>query len=205
MQLFFAPFACSLASHIVCREAGVDVDLQRVDLMSKALADGGSFYDVNPRGQVPTLRLDDGAVLTEGTAVLQYLADLAPGDALAPKAGTPGRYRVMEWLGYIATELHKNILWQVFSPATGDEAKELARGLATGKLDYLSEALGDRKTLVGDSFTAADAYLLWWLLIAPRAGIDLAPYPTLLTYRDRHAARPQVQAAIAAEQALMAA
>ncbi|WP_299404813.1 glutathione transferase GstA [uncultured Roseobacter sp.] len=199
MNLYYAPFACSLASHITCLEGDIPISLNRVDLGTKALSGGEMFWDVNPKGQVPTLKLDDGSVLTEGTAVLQYLADLRPDSGLAPSAGTMERYRLMEWLNFVATELHKRILYMAFDPDSDAATKARAREAASSKLDLLEDHLGQTHFLLGDTFTVADAYLYWWLFLAPRAGVEIGDRPAIRKYVKICEERPTVQAAVAAE------
>jgi glutathione S-transferase len=203
MELFFIPFACSLAPHIVCREAALPVVLTRVHLRSKQMEGGGSLFDINPKGQVPTLRLDDGYVLTENAAVLQYLADMNPAAGLGGPAGGDGRYRLMEWLSFIGTEIHKRVLFTIFGQDNDDAARERARAEAPRKLAYVLRALEGRAYLLGDRFTVADAYLLWTLLVMPQAGVNTAAVATLQAYIDRCLARPGTAAAVEAERKLL--
>jgi len=202
MQLYFAPFACSLASHITLREAGLQVDLVQVTLSTKTTADGDDFLAISPKGQVPTLRLDDGSILTEGPAVVQYLADLNPAAGLMPASGRD-RYLVLQWLNYVSTEIHKGCFGLMFNPAAPAEAKGWARGNIPAKLDYVDGQLGARDFLVGDHFTVADAYLSWALNLCGLVGVDLPA--NLQRYLDGIKARPAVQAALAAEGAASAA
>lgn len=199
MELYFAPFACSLASHIVAREAGIPLTLRQVTLASKQLADGGDYFAVSPKGYVPALRLEDGTVLSENPVVLQYLAEQRPDAALLPPAGSRERYAVLEWVTYVSTELHKGIFALVFNPGAPEAAKDFARSLAERKLGYVAAQLGERPFLVGDRFTIADAYLTWALTLCPHAGIPLDPWPALQAYVARMHQRPAVAAAIAAE------
>ena len=203
MELFFIPFACSLAPHIVCREAALPVVLTRVHLGTKHLQGGGSLLDINPKGQVPTLRLDDGSVLTENAAVLQYLADMNPAAGLGAPAGADARYRLMEWLSFIGTEIHKRVLFTIFNHDNDDAARELARAEAPRKLAHVRQALEGREYLLGDRFTVADAYLLWALLLMPQAGVDRAATSMLQAYVDRCRARPGTAAAIETERKLL--
>lgn len=196
MELFYAPLACSLASHIVCREAGIPVTLRRVSLSTKEIDGGGSLFDINPKGAVPTLRRDDGSVLSEGPSVLQYLGDLKPASRLCPAFGTDERYRVIEWLNFVSTEMHKRVFYMMFTPESDDAAKAAARGAAPGKLDIVAKGLGGRDYLVGDAFTVADAYLFWWLTLAARVGINASNHAGIEAYKSRCAARPGVQAAL---------
>ena len=202
MELYYSPFACSLASHITLREAGLDAGLVPVTLSSKKTADGRDFFTVNPKGQVPALRLDDGAILTENTAVIQYLADLEPAAGLLPPVGSPDRYRVLEWMSFVSTEIHKACFAVMFNPDSPPEAKAWARATLPKKLDYAAAELGDREFLVGGRFTVADAYLTWALNLATLAKFDLPP--PLQRYLDRMKARPAVRTAMEAEAAAMA-
>lgn len=202
MELYYAPFACSLASHITLREAGLDATLVAVQLSTKTTATGGDFFAINRKGQVPALMLDDGAVLTEGTAVVQYLADRKPEAGLLPPVGAPDRYRVLEWLNYVATELHKACFATMFNPDAPPEAKAWARGAIPKKLEHVAAELGDREFLVGGRFSVADAYLTWALNLCTLAGVDL-PAP-LQAYLERAKTRPAVRAAFELEGAAAA-
>lgn len=201
MELFYSPLACSLASHIVCREADIPVTLRRVTLSTKEIEGGGSLFDINPKGAVPTLRRDDGSVLTEGPSVLQYLGDLKPASGLCPAFGTDERYRVIEWLNYVSTELHKRVFYMMFTPESDDAAKAAARAAAPRRLDFVARALDGRDYLAGSGFTVADAYLFWWLTLASRVGIDTSVYGVLEAYKSRCAGRPGVGAALSYEAA----
>lgn len=200
MELYFAPFACSLVSHITAREAGIPLDLRQVDLATRRLADGGDYLAVTPKGYVPALRLDDGSLLTENPVVVQYLADQRPQSGLLPPVGSRQRYEVLEWVLYLSTEIHKGILNPIFSPTTPEAVKTHARSVAPRRLPVLARQVDDRELLVGDRFTVADAYLTWALTLCRHAGISLDPWPSLRAYRKRMQARPAVQAAIAYEQ-----
>lgn len=202
MELYYSPFACSLASHITLREAGLDVNLVAVTLSAKKTADGRDYFTVNRKGQVPALRLDDGAVLTENTAVIQYLADLKPAAGLLPAVGSPDRYRVLEWMSFVATEIHKACFAVMFNPESPPEAKAWARASLPKKLDHVASELGDREFLVGGRFTVADAYLTWALNLATLAKFDLPP--GLQRYLERMKARPTVHAALELEAAAAA-
>lgn len=202
MQLYFSPFACSLASHITLREAGLEADLTAVTLSTKKTAAGEDFLAVTAKGQVPALRLDDGSVLTEGPAVLQYLADRNPASGLMPAAGRE-RYAVLQWLNYIGTEIHKGCYALMFNPTAPAEAKAWGREMVDGKLAYVATELGTRDFLVGDRFTIADAYLAWALNIATLVGVTLPA--GLERYFAAIKARPAVAAALAFEGAAAAA
>ena len=201
MELYYAPLSCSLAARVVAAEAGVPIELRQIELYAKTLTnEGTSYFDVAPQGRVPVLRLDDGSLLTEVSAVLQYLADLAPDRGLAPPWGTIERYRMIEWLSFIATELHKKILWVHFSRQMPAAARDRAVALAPAVFDHLERALVGRELLVGERFTAADAYAVWALKVARFAQLDVdGGRPALAAYRKRLEARPSVRDAIAAE------
>ena len=198
MQLYFSPGACSLASHITLREAGLPFDLKRADTKTKKLEDGSDYFAVNSKGAVPALELDDGQILTEGPVILQYLADQKPDAQLVPKAGTLQRYRVQEWLNYITSEIHKTYS-PMFNPAAGTEVKEYARNLLAKKFDWLDKQLAGKAYLTGDTFTIADAYLFVVVNWSNAVGIDLGKWPSLKEFHARVAARPKVQEALAAE------
>jgi glutathione S-transferase len=199
VKLYFLPGACSLSPHIVLRELGLPFDLERVDTKSGKTASGDDFRAINPKGYVPVLQLDDGQVLTEGAAIVQYLADRKPEAMLAPAPGTMDRYRLQEWLVYVATEIHKG-----FSPlfrVKDEEAKKALVAALTAKFPYLARHLEKRQFLLGDRFTVADAYLFTVLNWSKFVGIDLSQWPELRAYHERIGGRPSVRAAIAAEKA----
>src|SRR5580658_4854159 len=195
MKLYYSPGACSLHPHITLREAGVPLELERVNLPSHKLSDGSDYYAVNPKGYVPALRLDDGTLLTEGAVIDQYVADLKPEKKLIPREGME-RYRVQEWLNFISSEIHK-----AFGPLFGkdDVAKEAARTKLGGRFDYVEKSLGSKPYLTGDTFTVADAYLFNMLSWTSFTGIDLAKWPGLKAFVERVGQRPAVVAALAAE------
>jgi len=199
MKLFYAPGACSLSPHIVLRELDLPFDLETVDLRSKTTGSGSDFTTINPKGSVPALQLDDGEVLTEGAAIVQYLADkFAPGK-LAPAAGTVERARVNGHLNFISAELHKGF-GPLFNPALSGEAREAALANLGRKLDIVEKGLSDgRPYLTGHDFTVADAYLFVVLNWAPKLGVDLAGREHLVAFSQRVAGRNAVQAAMAAE------
>lgn len=201
MKLYYSPMACSLSPHIVLREAGLDFELVRVDLKTHTLAaDGSDYQKINPKGYVPYLELDDGQYLSEGPAIVQYLADRAPEKKLAPPNGTMARYRLQEWLAFINSELHKGFS-PLFKPGVSDEAKAAARAQLAHRLDYVASQLAGRSFLLGDEFSVADAYLFVVLNWGQWVGIDLATWPALADYHARIGSRAAVQAALAAEQA----
>jgi len=201
MDLYFAPLSCSLATRISLYEAGLPANFHQVELATKRVTDGRNYLDVNAKGQVPALITDDGQTLTEGPAILQYVADLAPHSHLAPPAGTLARYRLQQWLNYIATEIHKGVFYLLFNPAAPDAAKAFARDLVRTRYDFLSAHLQDRDFLL-DGFTIADAYLVTTLGWAAPGGIDLAPWPQLGRYAAGLRARPAVARALGEELAL---
>ena len=200
MKLFYAPGACSLSPHIALCESGLPFETERVDLRTKITKSGGDYRAVNPKGSVPALVLDDGEVLTEGPAVVQYIADRAPEKTLAPPAGTLARYRLQEWLNYISSEMHKGFA-PLFRPDTTDDAKKAAIATFSSKLDYVAKCLEGRDYLLGDQFTVADGYLFTILGWTPFAGIELGQWPAVKAYVERVGARPAVQSALAAEKA----
>jgi glutathione S-transferase len=197
MKLYFSPAACSLAVHIALEASGLPYDLERVDLRAHTTASGKDYYTINPKGYVPTLELDDGERLTEAPVVLQYVADRKPG-TLAPAFGSMARYRVMEWLNFIATELHKGVgpLW---NPKTGEEQRMNVVQALGRRLDYVAQSLSGRPYLTGDAFTIADAYLFVILNWRKSLRFDLDRWPNLVQYAGRVAALPAVRAAMKAE------
>jgi len=198
MKLYYAPGACSLSPHIVLREAGFDITLEKVNLRTKETESGGNFLAINPKGYVPALELDGGEILTEGPAIIQYVADLVPEKKLVPPAGTLARAHVQEWLNFIGTELHKSFS-PLFNPATSDDAKAAARALIDRRLAFAASVLDAQPYLTGDSFTVADAYLFTVLSWTGYVKVDITPWPSLGAYFERVKARPAVQAAMAAE------
>jgi len=204
MKLYLTPHACSLAVDIVARELGIPLALEWVDVRAKKLRDGSDYFKVNPKGQVPTLQLDDGQFLTEGPVIVQYLADGKPGTDLLAASGTMARYRVLEWMNFVGTELHKGFT-PLFRPTTPQEYREIARTNLKNRFQWLDGVLADRKFLTGATFTVADAYCYTILMWSKLHDIDLAPWPNLKAYVERVAARPSVKAAEQAEQAAKAA
>jgi glutathione S-transferase len=198
MKLYYAPAACSQAPHIVAREAGLTIELAKVNFPDKITDEGEKLTDVNPKGAVPTLKLDDGEVLTENAVILQYLADQAPGSELALPAGGIERYRLLEWLNYVATELHKGFgpLW---NPATPDSFKDATREALGKKFDYLQEKIGDGPYILGARFSIVDAYAFAVLNWSKIHSIDIARWPGLAAYLERIAERPAVQETLRAE------
>jgi glutathione S-transferase len=198
MKLYYAPGACSLSPHIVMREAGIPVQLVKVDTQAKKTEDGADFKAINGKGYVPTLELPDGQRLTEGPAIVQYLADQAPTRGLAPAAGTVERYRLQEWLNFISTELHKQFT-PLFGAVCEDTLKARQVERIGGRFDWIAKQLGSRECLMGGTFTVADAYLYTVLTWCKHVGIDLAKWPTLAAYKARVEQRPSVREALKAE------
>ncbi len=198
MKLFYKPGACSLASHITLRESGKDFSLIGVDLMHKRMENGDDFLKVNPKGQVPALLLDDNTLLTEGVAIMQYIADSVSDRQLLAPVGTINRYKTLEWLNFIATELHKGFT-PLFRPDTPEDYKPTVRALLDKKLAYIDESLAGAQWISGSRFTIADAYLFTVLRWAFAVKLDMAGYKNIADYMARVAARPAVAAAMAAE------
>ena len=198
MKLFYSPGACSLSPHIVLREAGLDYKLEKVDLKTNKTETGTDFTTINPKGYVPALRLLNGEVLTEGPAIVQYLADQVPETGLAPPNGTFDRARLQEWLNFISTELHKQFS-PLFRPTTTPETRAAQVELLGRRFDYVSAQLGEKPYLLGERFTVADAYLFTVLNWARVVQIDLAKWPTLQQYHARVGARPAVKQALQVE------
>jgi glutathione S-transferase len=198
MKLYYSPGACSLSPHIVLAESGLPFELDKVDFSSMRSEHGADFSKVNPKGYVPVIQLDDGGVLTEGSAIVQYIADQAPKKKLAPVAGTMARYRLQEWLNFIATELHKG-----FSPLFNKNLPEDMRAKSierlSSRLDFAAKRLEGRNYLMGDDFTVADAYLFTILRWASGVNLDLSRWPVLGRYQERIAERPAVQQALEEE------
>jgi glutathione S-transferase len=198
MKLFYAPGTCALSPHIVLREAGLPYQLEKVDLKSHTTAGGGDFYALNPKGYVPVLELDDGRRLTEGPAVVQYLADRKPETGLAPPPGTFERAQLQEWLNYISTEVHKTFSL-LFNSKLPPEFREVTVANLGKKFDYLSKQLATKNFLLGDAFSVADAYLYTLLRWTRAVKVDLTKWPTLQEYAARIAARPAVKEALKEE------
>ncbi|WHP29508.1 glutathione transferase GstA [Trabulsiella odontotermitis] len=198
MKLFYKPGACSLASHIVLRESGLDFTLEGVDLAKKRLENGDDYLLVNPKGQVPALLLDDETILTEGVAIMQYIADRVPDRQLLAATDTLKRYKTLEWLNYVATELHKSFT-PLFRPDTPEEYKPTVRALLEKKLQYINEALKDEQWICGSRFSIADAYLFTVLRWARAVKLNLEGLSHVASYMERVAARPAVAAAMKAE------
>lgn len=198
MQLYYSPGACSLAPHIVLREAGLTFELKKVDIHTKRIHGGGDFTQVNSKGYVPALKLASGEVLTEAPVILQYIADQKPESGLAPRPGTLERYRLEEWLNFTSSEIHKSFS-PLFNPAAGPDWKAGSAAALKRRLDWLDPQLKDRAHLVGDRFTAADAFLFVTLSWSGHVGIELGNWPALPVYVERIGRRPKVIEALRAE------
>ncbi|MFM2056250.1 MAG: hypothetical protein RLY71_635 [Pseudomonadota bacterium] len=198
MKLYLKPGACSLSPHIVLEEAGLTYQTETVDLKAKVTASGADYLAINPKGYVPALQLDSGELLTEGPAIVQYLADLVPERKLAPPNGSLARYQLQSWLTFIGTELHKSYS-AFFNPVAGDDWKGFARGNIERRLGYVEEQLEGRDYLLGTDFSVADAYLFTVLNWSRFIQLDLAGWPRVAAYHARVGARPAVQAALKAE------
>ena len=198
MKLYYSPGACSLSPHIALREAGQTFELQKVDLKTKKMEGGGEYTEVNPKGYVPALRLDDGQVLTEGPAIVQYVADHSPDSGLAPRPGTIERYRLQETLNFISSEIHKSFS-PLFRADAAPEWKQAATDNLTKRFDLLAKQLDGKDYLFGKQFTVADGYLFTTLNWSKFVNLDLGRWPTLQAYVARVASRPKVQEALRAE------
>lgn len=204
MKLYFVPGTCSLSPHIILRELGIPFELDLVDRKTKITASGADYMKKNPKGYVPSLELDDGKVLTEGSVIVQYLADQHPESKLAPPLGTMPRYDLAVWMNYVATELHKSFS-PLFSPKINDEYRQAVRDAFASKLRWLDSELATRPFLAGQTFTIVDAYAYVIMTWFPRAPIDLADFPNVKAYFDRVGHRPSVRAALHAEKDAVAA
>ena len=198
MKLYYSPAACSLSPHIVALEAGLPCDIIRASTKTHQLDDGTDFYTINPLGYVPFLVLDDGQTLREGPVIVQYLADQAPSKNLLPATGTMDRYRALEWLNFIGTELHKTF-GPLFNPATPAEYKPVALKILRSRFEWVEQQLAGKDYLLGTQFTVADAYLFTISGWGKFVGLDLSDLPNLQAYLGRVASRPAVQAALRAE------
>ncbi len=198
MKLYYSPGACSLSPHIVSKELGLPISLQKVNTKDKSMEGGGDFWQINPKGYVPTLELDNGERLTEGPAIVQYLADQKPDAGLAPKAGTLERYRLQEWLNFITSEIHKQFS-PLFRPNTPEDYKPIAKENLGKRFDWLDQQLAGKEYLMGSRFTVADAYLFTVLTWTKPTQIGLDKWPNLKAYVERVRARPKVKEALKAE------
>jgi glutathione S-transferase len=198
MKLYYGRGTCSLSSHIALREAGATFDLVKVDTKTKQTEAGVDFRTINPNGYVPVLELDSGERLSENAAILQYIADQYPAAKLAPAAGTMARYRLLEWLTFISSEVHKGYS-PLFNPATPEEYKTLTREKLAGRLGYVDQKLAGRSYLLGDAYSIADAYLFVCLNWSQAVKVDLSAFANLQAFQARIASRPASQAALQAE------
>ena len=199
MKLYYIPSACSLSPHIVANELGLSIELVKVDPKTKRTEHGKDFLAINPKGYVPALQLDDGKVLTEGPAIVQYLADLKPDAQLAPANGSMARYRVQEMLGYINSDLHKSYI-PLFNPASSDDVRAERLAYLHERYRLIEAALGRTPFLLGERFTITDAYLFVVTRWSQFVKLDLSQFPNLLAFQARIAARPAVQAAMRREE-----
>src|SRR5437763_225099 len=204
MKLNDSPGACSLSPHIALLEAGLPHDLIKVDLRAKKLENGDDYLKVNPKGQVPALALDSGELVTEGPVIVQMIADRAAGKNLAPARDSAERYKLLEWLNFISSEVHKSF-GPLFSPVLADDAKAFFKDRVMGKFKYVDGALAGRDYLMGKEFTVADGYLFTMLCWADNMKFDLSAMPNLVAYKDRVAARPKVKEALTKEGLMKAA
>jgi glutathione S-transferase len=200
MKLYFAPGACSLSPHIVLRETDTVFNLEQVNNQEKKTKSGIDYWSINGKGQVPVLELDNGERLTEGPVIVQYVADQKPAAGLIPTVGSLERYRVLEWLNFVTSELHKSF-GPIFRPTTPDAYKTISKENLGKRFDWLDKQMAgaDKQYLMGDKFTVADAYLFTVLRWSPRVEIDLGKWPNLKAYVDRVGARPKVTEALTAE------
>jgi len=198
MKLYYSPGACSLSPHIVLREAGLKFEPVLASTKTHKLQDGTDYYTINPKGYVPLLELDNGERLTEGPAIVQYIADQAPDKKLAPANGTFARARLQEWLNFTTSEIHKTYS-PLFNPAVPEEYKTMAKAKLQDRYRWVDSQLEGKSYVLGDAFSVADAYLFTVTNWAPRVGVDLSAYKNIAAYMARVAARPAVQEAMKAE------
>jgi glutathione S-transferase len=204
MKLYYSPGACSLSPHIALLEAGLPYDLVKVDLRAKKLENGDDFWKVNPKGQVPALALETGELVTEGPVIVQMIADRAAARHLAPARDSAERYKFLEWLNFITTELHKNFS-PLFQPAIPDDVKNFFKERLIAKFKYIDSQLAGRDYLMGKQFTVADGYLFVMLTWAERLNLDLSGFANLMAYKARVADRAKVKEALKKEGLLKAA
>ncbi len=198
MKLYYSPGACSQSPHIILREAGLDFELEKVNLKTKVTEHGQDYTLVNPKGYVPALEIEPGKVLTEGPAIVQFIADKAPAASLAPLPGSMERYQLQSWLNFITSEIHKSFS-PLFNESFPEEAKKLYKEQLAKRFDFIETHLTHQPYLMPSGFSVADAYLFVISGWAPHVGIDLKKWPQLTAYRERIAIRPAVKAALAAE------
>ena len=198
MKLYYSPGACSLSPHIVLHESGLAFEPVLASTKTHKLQDGTDYYTINPKGYVPLLELDNGERLSEGPAIVQYIADLVPAKKLAPPAGTMARYRLMEWLNFVSTEVHKSYS-PLFNPAMPEEGKKVYRDRLITRYQYLEQQLAGKSYLMGDEFSVADAYLFVVTSWAKHVGVDVTGFGNVMAFMERMGKRPSVQAALKAE------
>ncbi|NPT53861.1 glutathione transferase GstA [Paraburkholderia elongata] len=198
MKLYYSPGACSLASHIVAREAGIAIELEKVDISSKRTQGEIDFFTINPKGNVPVLELEDGSFLTEGHAIMQFLADLKPERNLVPRNGTMPRYRLQEWLGFINSDVHTSYS-PLFNPATPELIRSTKQEVLFKYYALLERTLTPQQWLMGAHFSVADAYLFTITNWARHVGLDLSQLPAITAFQQRVAGRPQVREALLVE------
>jgi glutathione S-transferase len=203
VKLYYLPSACSMSPHIVANELGLSIELVKIDPKTKRTQHGEDFFAINPKGYVPALQLDDGSVLTEGTAIVQYLSDLKPDAQLAPANGSMARYRLQEMLGYINSEIHKTYT-PLFDSATSDDLRTERKAYLCKRYAVIEAALARTPFLLGQQFTIADAYLFVVTRWSEFVKLDLSPFPNLLAFQARIASRPAVQSAMSREQLIAA-
>ena len=203
MKLYYAPGACSLSPHIVAHELGIALKLEKVDTKAKRTETGRDYWQINPKGYVPALELDNGELLTEGPAIVQYLADQKPDAKLAPPNGTFERSRLQEMLGYINSEIHKSYS-PLFKDDTPEQTRTERKAYLARRYELVEKILAKQPWLLGDQFSAADAYLFVVTRWAEHVKLDLSAFPSLRAFQERVAARPAVQAALSAEGLLKA-
>lgn len=198
MKLYYSPGACSMSPHIALLEAGLPFTAVKAPTKTHQLDDGTDYYTINPLGYVPLLELDDGTRITEGPAIVQYIADQVPAKNLAPANGSLARYQLQSWLTFIGTELHKGFS-PLFNPATPEEYKKIAIDKLLGRLKHVDAQLAGKSYLMGDDFSVADGYLFTVTNWAPRVGVDISGLANIAAFRARMMTRPAVQAAMKAE------
>ena len=198
MKLYYSPGACSLSPHIALHEAGLAFTAVKAPTKTHKLDDGTDYYSINPLGYVPLLELDDGTRLTEGPAIVQYIADQVPAKNLAPANGTLPRYKLQSWLTFIGTELHKNF-GPLFNPATPQEIKDATKERLAGRFKWVDGELAGKQFLMGDTFSVADGYLFTVTNWTKPTGVDISGFANIQAFRERVGARPAVQAAMKAE------
>ncbi len=198
MKLYYSPGACSLSPHIVLRESGLDFEIEKVDLAAKKTETGKDFFTISENGYVPALEIEPGVVLTEGPAIVQYIADLVPTKKLAPTNGTMDRYRLQSWLGFVNSELHKGF-GALFNPATPAEYKIIAVNALSARFATVEKRLAKHDYLLGAHYSVADAYLFVVCSWTGYVGIDLKQWPAIAAFSARVGSRPAVQAALKAE------